>query len=132
MVKRLIGSGCRLDGEWSRSRMGVLDGGGDRRREGTVLGRGKYGAFHCRPNQWGLCGIFSAVRGGGVLLWDILSFNCAKSQIRQPTASRLCCGLSMAAVCQLLNLDPGREHHSSLSATLVSEAVSDMLQTKHL
>ena len=32
--------------------MGVLDGGGDRRR-GKGSSGGKYGASHC--NQWGLC-----------------------------------------------------------------------------
>ena len=36
LAKRLIGSGCRLG--WVGQGMGVLDGGGDRRREGAVLG----------------------------------------------------------------------------------------------
>jgi len=34
--------------------IGVLDEGGDRRREGTVLG-GEFGASNC--NQWGLCDV---------------------------------------------------------------------------
>ena len=38
MAKRLSGSGCRLGGESGRSRMGVLNGGGDRQRGKTVLG----------------------------------------------------------------------------------------------
>ena len=38
MAKRLIGSGCRLGGEWVGRGMGVLDRGGDRRKEGTVFG----------------------------------------------------------------------------------------------
>jgi len=38
-------------GEWGRSRDGVLDGGGARRREWAVLG-GEFEASHC--NQWGL------------------------------------------------------------------------------
>ena len=32
--------------------MGVLDFGGDRRREGVVFGGSEFGASHC--NQWGL------------------------------------------------------------------------------
>jgi len=37
-------------GEWGRSRMGVLDGGGDRRRGRDSFG-GEFWASHC--NQWG-------------------------------------------------------------------------------
>jgi len=43
-----------LDGEWSRSRMGALDGGGDRRTGRGSFG-GKYGASHCY--QRGYCGV---------------------------------------------------------------------------
>jgi len=32
-------------GEWGRSRMGVLDWGGDRRREGAVFCGGEFGAL---------------------------------------------------------------------------------------
>jgi len=32
VAKRLIGSGCRWDDEWGRSRDGCVDGCGDRRR----------------------------------------------------------------------------------------------------
>jgi len=32
VAKRLSGSGCRWDGEWGRSRKGVLDGIRDRQR----------------------------------------------------------------------------------------------------
>ena len=38
VAKRVIGSGCRLGGEWVGLGMGVLDFGGDRRR-----GRGSLG-----------------------------------------------------------------------------------------
>ena len=38
VAKRLIRSGCRLGGQWSRSKDGCIKWGGDRRKEGTVLG----------------------------------------------------------------------------------------------
>jgi len=38
VAKRLSGSGCRLGGEWGRSRDGRIRWGGDRRKEGTFLG----------------------------------------------------------------------------------------------
>jgi len=38
VAKRLIGSGCRLNGEWNRSRMGVLDGMEIVEEERAVLG----------------------------------------------------------------------------------------------
>ena len=38
------------DGGWVRPGIGVLNFGGNCRREGTVLGEGKFGTFHC--NQW--------------------------------------------------------------------------------
>ena len=44
MAKWMTGSGCHLGGEWSWSRMGVLDGGGDRRKGKRQFG-GKCG--HC-------------------------------------------------------------------------------------
>ena len=37
VAKWLIGSGCRLDGEWGRSRMGVLDRDGNSRRGRGLL-----------------------------------------------------------------------------------------------
>jgi len=43
VAKWLSGSGCRLGGEWGRSRDGVLDGV-VRRRDGAVLG--EFGASH--------------------------------------------------------------------------------------
>jgi len=42
--------------------MGVSDGSGDRLRGRSSFGVNVRGAFHY--NQWGLCGIFSAVSGG--------------------------------------------------------------------
>jgi len=53
VAKRLIGSGYRLSGEWGRSRMGVLDRGGDRSSKGRGSFGGVFGASHC--NQCGLC-----------------------------------------------------------------------------
>ena len=54
--------------------IGVLDRGGDRRKEGAVLGVNVHRTSHC--NQRELCGVFSAVRGGDAalpkLLWDFL------------------------------------------------------------
>ena len=38
MAKRLSGSECHWDGEWGRSRDGVLNVSGDRRRGRAVLG----------------------------------------------------------------------------------------------
>ena len=49
VAKRLIGPGCRLGGEWGRSRMGVLDG--VLSSKGKESFGGKCGAFHCI--QWG-------------------------------------------------------------------------------
>ena len=43
------------------SGMGVLDGGGDPRRESGSFG-GKRGASHC--NQWELCGVVMLCREG--------------------------------------------------------------------
>jgi len=37
--KPLIGSGCRLGGEWGRSKDECIDGGGDRR----IRGKGSFG-----------------------------------------------------------------------------------------
>jgi len=48
-------------GEWGQSRMGVLDGGGDRRRGRGSFG-GKRGASRC--NQWGFCGVVILCREG--------------------------------------------------------------------
>jgi len=53
VAKWLNGSRCRLNVVSGVGRgMGVLDGGGDRWREGAVL-EGEFGASHC--NQWDLC-----------------------------------------------------------------------------
>jgi len=57
------------DGELGRSRMHVLDGGGDRRREWAVWG--ELGASHC--NQRGLCCIVVRERRTlPKLIWDDL------------------------------------------------------------
>jgi len=58
--KRLIGSGCGLGGEWSRSRGGCIIWGGGRRREMGNFGR-ECGASHC--NQLGLCGVVILCHG---------------------------------------------------------------------
>jgi len=44
--------------------MGVLDGGGDRRRRRGSFG-GEFGVSHC--NQWGLCCV--VVRNCVVIVW---------------------------------------------------------------
>ena len=51
--------------------MGVLDGGGDRQREGSF--EGKYGASH--SNQWGLCCVLVQERRAlPKLLWGGLVY----------------------------------------------------------
>ena len=62
-------------GEWVGRRMGVLDGGGDRRRGKSSFG-GEFGASHC--NQWGLCCIVVRERRTlPKLLWEDLLMVCA-------------------------------------------------------
>jgi len=53
VAKRLIGSGCRLDGVWGRSRDGYIRWDGDR-RSGKGCFKGEFGASHCNQSyQWG-------------------------------------------------------------------------------
>jgi len=68
VAKWLIGSGCRLGGQWGRSKDGCSRWGGDRRKEGAVLGV-NFRASHC--NQYGLDGdaLFPNYFGGLVFTY---------------------------------------------------------------
>jgi len=81
VVKRLIGSGCRLGGEWGRSKDGCIRWVDNVEGEGQFWG--KCGASHC--NQWELCDVVilcgegwrrscSLILGGGISCFDFCCF----------------------------------------------------------
>jgi len=85
--------------------IGVLNGGGDRRRERGSFG-GKCGPSHC--NQWGLCGVVILCRTGGdaalpKLLWDFLLIQRGNSAINDHnrgniTTLQLCASVSESSL----------------------------------